>query len=116
MNNSGTLLLVVFLAHVIISGYACDKAITAGSETTAKEHALLNCQNDNDCVAVKEDCCGCRQGGKQKAINKHEANNYMNELNAQCGDMACIQMISNDPSCGADPICLDGKCALKYLK
>ena len=63
------------------------------------------CRQDSDCIKVSADACGCTQGGKARAILKTKQSAYSTVLSAKQADVACAQVISNDPSCSATPMC-----------
>jgi hypothetical protein len=71
-----------------------------------------SCAYDRDCVKVSAGCCGCNESGKAIAINKNFADQWNANLTKECGQTACIQSISNDPSCSAEPKCVNYKCGL----
>jgi len=77
------------------------------------KNAAPACSLDSDCVLVKSDCCGCNQGGKQMAIHKAIAQNFLDKLTQECGDAVCVQMISKDRSCRERASCDRGACALQ---
>lgn len=74
---------------------------------------FFSCGQDSDCVSVKGDCCGCTAGGTAAAVNKNFAKDWEDKLSKECKDIACIQVISNAPSCFKDPKCIDNKCVLE---
>jgi hypothetical protein len=113
MKNLAILSFTVVLVHLLLAGYACDKDAHNPSDVGAQEQIGKACANNADCTVVKEDCCGCSQGGKQKAIAKSLVKGFISELDAKCGDMMCIQMISNDPSCKKSAVCRDGQCVME---
>jgi len=68
------------------------------------------CQQDTDCVRVREDCCGCQAGGKSISIPKINEADYISQKEKECGDVFCIQLYActeND-----DPVCQEGRCTL----
>lgn len=75
---------------------------------------IVSCEKDSDCISLKADCCGCSSGGKAMAINKDYKKSYEDDLLKSCANTACIAVISNDPSCGADkkPLCINYNCVL----
>jgi hypothetical protein len=71
-----------------------------------------DCKSDKDCVLVADDCCSCAEGGKQRAIPKKQKDAYEKERKKRCGDTACTEMVSTDPSCSQRPFCGAGICEL----
>ncbi|MEM5804253.1 MAG: hypothetical protein QXU82_00150 [Candidatus Aenigmatarchaeota archaeon] len=72
-----------------------------------------SCAYDSDCAKVSADCCGCTAGGKAAAINKNLADQWNAKLANECAHMACAAVISDDPSCSAEPKCVNYKCELR---
>jgi len=72
-----------------------------------------SCAYDRDCAKASSGCCGCNEGGKAMAINKNFADQWNANLTKDCKDIACITVISDDPSCSAEPKCVNYKCELK---
>lgn len=70
------------------------------------------CQQNSDCVAVPDGCCGCGGGGKNIAINKKFEEEYSKKIQNECNNTGCISVISNDPSCSGIPVCDENKCDL----
>src|SRR5664279_1020042 len=58
-----------------------------------------DCKTDEDCVVVPDDCCGCEQGGKQRAIARKQRDAYEKDRKKRCANTECIEMMSQDPSC-----------------
>lgn len=71
------------------------------------------CEKDDDCTTIKTDCCGCRQGGAQKAIAKAALDSAEAEQKTRCQGTMCIQAISTDASCSKKSVCESGHCVLK---
>jgi hypothetical protein len=67
------------------------------------------CQKDADCVVVADDCCDCKNGGRQHA--QHKA--LPKPSRAGCADVLCTAMMSPDASCGKKPACVAHACILK---
>ena len=74
---------------------------------------IYSCESDADCISVDAGCCGCTQGGKATAITKNFADQWNANLTQSCKQIACIQSISDDPSCFAETRCIDKRCTLK---
>jgi hypothetical protein len=72
-----------------------------------------SCQADSDCMLTQADCCGCTSGGKNIAIAKAYDATWNGELSANCKNVACVQVISQDPSCTSQAVCDNNNCALK---
>jgi hypothetical protein len=73
---------------------------------------LGSCKADADCVTVAADCCGCSAGGKATAVARSEQAAYEAAQRPRCAALACVAMMSNDPSCMAEPRCVLGRCRL----
>ena len=72
------------------------------------------CKADSDCALVAADCCGCKGGGKQKAIPAREKASYERKRQARCADTLCTTVMSRDSSCAetAAAVCKEGQCSL----
>jgi hypothetical protein len=71
------------------------------------------CKADSDCVLVPTDCCGCNNGGKQKAIPARAKASYERARQARCADTMCAAVVSTDSSCAATTaVCKEGQCSL----
>jgi len=73
---------------------------------------LYSCEVDEDCVAVKDGCCGCSSGGGSTAINKKYQDKWNSDLEIECETTLCISVISDHWTCFAEPECVDNKCEL----
>lgn len=73
----------------------------------------LSCKEDQDCTIIEADCCGCRQGGSQKAIHKSQVLSAKTDLKARCDSVACMAVISNHKSCKQKSRCKSGSCVLE---
>lgn len=69
------------------------------------------CQNDSDCVLVDASCCGCNEGGSRVASLVSQ----VRQQKRKCDSVACIQVISTDPSCekGKRAVCFKSKCMIQ---
>jgi hypothetical protein len=95
---------------VSVRTHAAKNAVKKGH---AKAPAQTeDCKTDKDCVLVADDCCSCAEGGKQRAIPKKQKDAYEKERKKRCGDTACTEMVSTDPSCSQRPFCGAGICEL----
>lgn len=70
----------------------------------------FECSQDSDCIKVQDGCCSCSEGGKAKSINKLYEQDY-NLIIGAC-DVVCLTVMSNDPSCFAEPKCVNNYCQL----
>ncbi|MFH1240466.1 MAG: hypothetical protein V1672_04600 [Candidatus Diapherotrites archaeon] len=66
------------------------------------------CSDNSDCIVDRGNCCGCGRGGIATAINK----NFSEEWHKILGNCMCPSVESNDPTCKAEPKCVNGKCVL----
>src|SRR5688572_13230615 len=60
-----------------------DHAEEAGTDDIASK---FKCQSDSDCTTINADCCGCGQGGKQRAVHTKEKSEEMLEIGVVCAD------------------------------
>lgn len=103
----------VFLAVLYFSMLGCLTKI--GPEPVI-DYAELGsiCIIDSDCVKVDAGCCGCNAGDSRIAINKKYTEEWKQQLNCT-GDIACIQVVSSDPSCFDEQTqakCVQGTCKI----
>ena len=90
------------------------KSAAPSNKPTGKAPGTIDtCTADADCTLISESCCGCTAGGKNVAIRKDAAALYEAEHSQGCGNTMCPQVISNDPTCHADPGCDAGHCVAK---
>src|SRR5580700_9917603 len=97
----------LMLAFSLLGTHSCTKT---KAELKPNHAQGSHCQNDEDCLAIKADCCGCRQGGTQKAIAKATLEQELKAINKRCEGTMCIQAISTSPSCAQSPVCRSGTC------
>lgn len=64
------------------------------------------CSQLSDCIAIPVDCCDCAHGGKLKAALRTDPP-------PNCKEVLCVEMISNDKSCGQKVACRIGRCVLE---
>jgi hypothetical protein len=70
------------------------------------------CHEDTDCVLVTDGCCGCNEGGKQRALPKRAREAYEKKRQAICKKTMCPQLMSEHPTCEARAVCKDKVCSL----
>jgi hypothetical protein len=102
------------------SAHSCERGGESPSAVNAKVSKnppavedVLSCTIDTDCTVVKDDCCGCNAGGKQRAIAVSGSEAWLDKLASSCQDIFCAAVISRDPSCGKKAICAKGQCELR---
>ena len=86
----------------------------AHSHTPKKKAAdTAECQVDEDCVLVTDGCCGCNEGGKQRAVPRKAREGYEKKRQALCKKTMCPQLMSEDTSCVGHAVCKEKKtCAV----
>jgi hypothetical protein len=105
-------LLALSVATLVVVGLGLSAEAKRTHKSKAAPAATADCRADADCVLVPDDCCSCNQGGKQRAIPKKQKDAYEKERKKRCGDTACTEMVSTDPSCAQRPFCGAGICEL----
>jgi len=105
------------LAAVLLVLGVASFGVSVETAAAKKGHAKApaqteDCKTDKDCVLVPDDCCSCAEGGKQRAIPKKQKDSYEKERKKRCGETACIEAVSTDPSCSQRPFCGAGICEL----
>jgi hypothetical protein len=71
-----------------------------------------DCAADADCAVVPVGCCGCSNGGQQRAVAASHVDRIEQERKKQCEDRACLDVISKHRSCAQVPVCREGRCVL----
>ncbi len=71
------------------------------------------CEINEDCVKVDAGCCGCNEGGEAIAIHKDKQGSWEKQLEENCSDVMCPQVISNHPSCEKEAVCDNRECVLE---
>jgi hypothetical protein len=104
-------IVLYLISCVLLAACACDKNHRNINEINAKEDVSLSCKKVEDCALVNPYCCGCHEGGTQKAIAKSVLSEYLSTL-ANCGAIVCAQVMSNDESCKKSLSCKHGQCVL----
>jgi hypothetical protein len=84
----------------------------AAARPGAPAPAMPGCAQDADCVAAAADCCGCAAGGAAVAVGRAHLAAWEAARQPRCAAIACIAMMSTDPSCALTPRCRGGSCAL----
>ena len=68
-----------------------------------------DCQTDEDCALV-DACCGCGAGGRKVGIRADALPAYEKGRATRCGAAVCPAVISDHPSCNAEPVCKKNRC------
>jgi hypothetical protein len=98
---------------VVFAAGACLLAGAAAQGKPKKAAAdTAECHDDTDCVLVTDGCCGCNEGGKQRALPKKAREGYEKKRQAICKKTMCPQLMSEDKTCEARAVCKDKVCAL----
>jgi hypothetical protein len=105
MRSLSAVVLVLVGAFWLAGGPAQGKPKKAAPD-------VAECHDDTDCVLVSEGCCGCNEGGKQRAVPKKARDGYEKKRQAMCKKTMCPQLMSEDKTCEARAVCKDKMCAL----
>nr|HEX4315875.1 hypothetical protein [Kofleriaceae bacterium] len=68
-----------------------------------------DCTTDADCTLV-DACCGCGAGGRKVGLRMDALTAYEKNRPNRCKDVACAAVMSDHPSCNAEPVCRKGHC------
>jgi hypothetical protein len=102
------------LLVVLVAGVAA--CLVAGSPAQGKDKKAApdpaECQSDTDCVLVTDGCCGCNEGGKQRAIPRRARDKYEKKRQSICKKTMCPQLMSEDQTCVSRAVCKEKTCAL----
>jgi hypothetical protein len=101
-----------------LSGVQTITTSTTSTSTTTLDSGIRPvsksyCERDGDCVIVDAGCCGCNEGGQAIAVAKDYESIWEAQLEINCADVMCPQVISDHESCKSEPVCVEDKCALK---
>jgi hypothetical protein len=69
------------------------------------------CTFDSDCVRVRNDCCGCANGGEDTAVTTDSAAAFDQSLNCSAAP-SCPGVMNQGCDPGAQARCVQGSCAL----
>ena len=75
-NASLTMIVIVTVAW---SSAADARRGRGRGKAAAAASGSADCKVDSDCALVTDDCCSCKQGGKQRAIPKKDKAKYEKE-------------------------------------
>jgi hypothetical protein len=98
-------LVLVVGACLVGNGPAAGKPKRAAPDTA-------ECHADTDCVLVTDGCCGCNEGGKQRAVPVKARDAYEKKRKSICKQTMCPQLMSEDQSCVGHAVCKEKTCAL----
>ncbi|MCP4447709.1 MAG: hypothetical protein GY811_20585 [Myxococcales bacterium] len=93
-------------------GFIRDDAGCLTNECATPSMDLAECEIDTDCVQIPADCCGCAQGGEDRAALAEDAEALVDEL-ACPPSSACPEIDVCDSS--QIPRCITGSCVLADL-
>jgi hypothetical protein len=104
-----SLLTVLVLAGIGVGLLAGTPAHSRPKKAAA---AVVECQQDTDCMLVTDGCCSCSEGGKQRALPRKARDAYEKKRQAICKSTMCPQIMSEDQSCLGRAICKEKVCVL----
>lgn len=100
---------IVLIVFLFFSTHCSYKEKVSNKQEKPSEKQM-SCKQDSDCALVQDGPCGCRAGGKQKAILKSKKQSHLNSLRR---DVFCPAVISKHTSCAAKKArCYNGQCIL----
>lgn len=105
-----------FLTLSLLGAHSCGKGdtqIAHAQEIHNKLNDTHQCATNNDCTLLKTSCCGCNEGGKQRAVPTAHVEAELDKLIINCQESMCIQVLSSDPSCKQKAQCSKGRCILE---
>jgi hypothetical protein len=101
---------------VMCPAIACEvpdsiEAVCEAGECTVapKNTDWYDCETDSDCVKVARDCCDCKNGGREKAVNQDSEEAYLQELNDFCV-LVDIDCADYDTCTSWEAVCHQGLC------
>lgn len=96
----------------LLSALVVGALLAAGGGAGKRERRTAECQKDADCVLVPDGCCGCHEGGKQRAIPARARAAHERKRQETCRETLCPAVMSQHASCEAQAVCKEGTCAL----
>ena len=102
-----------WLVVLLVAAGACLAAGVPAQGKGKKPIDTAECHEDTDCVLVTDGCCGCNEGGKQRAIPKKARDGYEKKRQGICKKTMCPQLMSEDQSCVGRAVCKEKTCALQ---
>ena len=90
-------------------GFVRDDAGCLTNACAAPESEITECESDTDCVQIPADCCGCENGGQDKAAAAADADGMVDDLNCP-PNPACPGVDVCDAT--QVPRCITGACVL----
>ncbi len=100
------------IANILINEKDVDTVKKYGFNVVG-QGTVYHCNIDSDCVSVADGCCNCNHGGVATSINKKYLDYWSKKNLDNCGDVACMTVMSNHWTCYAESKCVKGKCQLK---
>lgn len=100
------------LLFVALTGGGAHGEAAKKKRPKAEKPAAAECQRDEECTLVSDGCCGCNEGGKQRAIPRSARDGYEKRRQAMCRKSVCPAMMSDDATCEQRAVCKEGTCAL----
>ena len=98
---------------VLVVGVAAGLLVGVPAQGKPKKAIdTAECHEDTDCVLVTDGCCGCSEGGKQRAIPKKAREGYEKKRQGICKKTMCPQLMSEDATCESRAVCKEKVCAL----
>ncbi len=96
------------------NGYALEQNDCLSCTCAPPPSASPKCVVDSDCVRVRNDCCGCAQGGEDTAVAVSDATAFEQGLNCSSSPQCPGQGNINEPTCDQEfeARCSGGSCAL----
>jgi hypothetical protein len=89
----------------VAAGLGCGGGTPAAPDKPAPiTQPADHCTTADDCALV-DACCGCNAGGRRIAIRKDNVAGFTAARDQRCAGVVCAQVISQEPSCEAEPIC-----------
>jgi hypothetical protein len=76
------------------------------------EKDVYACKNNDECIIVRSDCCGCNNGGSSTSINKRYKEYWEKKKKEMCNTPECVKLFVCPR--GMTPQCVNNKCKLQY--
>lgn len=92
-----------------------NQSVAAENKANSAESLVLNeewknCASDSDCAEAQADCCECRNGGAQTAVNLQFLSQWQDLIAEKCQDISCAAVFACKDG---KAVCENNVCAFK---
>lgn len=117
MKNKQIILIVFLVILLVISFSFLTNISQQENEEEIKEEfqeipleQVTYCEQDNECMRISKDCCGCSSMGLDTTINRKYEDYWKTKLDYECPIHACLTAFNNHWTCYAQIECINNNC------